>query len=73
MSVCILLSTYHEAAPLLGVADAEHDDSEEDGAHGDPGHKGPGDDGLLHVSLPSGAVEGGAVCSRHGVLTTLAN
>ena len=56
MSVCILLSTYHEAAPLLGVADAEHDDGDKDGAHGDPGHKWPGDDGPLHVSLPSGAV-----------------
>ena len=73
MFVCILLSTYHKAAPLLGVADAEHDDGEEDGAHGDPGHKGPGDDGLLHVSLPSRAVEDGAVVSRHGVLTNFAH
>ena len=69
MFVCVskICPTHHEAAPLLGVANAEHDDDEKDGAHGDPRHQGPGEDGLLHVGLPSGAVEGGAVDGRLGV------
>ena len=72
--VCVskICPTHHEAAPLLGVANAEHDDDEKDGAHGDPRHQGPGEDGLLHVGLPSGAVEGGAVDGRHGVATNVA-
>ena len=64
--------THHEAAPLLGVANAEHDDNDKNGAHGDPRHQGAGENGLLHVGLPSGAVEGGAVDGRHGFHTNFA-
>ena len=61
--------SYHEAAPLLGVADAEQDDGDDDGAHRDPGHHGPRDPRLLNVHLPPGAVGGGAV-NRHATILT---
>ena len=61
-------ASHHEAAPLLGVADAEHDDGEEDGAHGDAGDHGSGDPRLPHVHLPASAV--GAV-GRHDDFTEI--
>ena len=58
--------SYHEAAPLLGVADAEQDDGDEDGAHADPGHHGPSELKLFRVHIPRSAIGGGAV-GRHDV------
>ena len=58
--------SYHEAAPLLGVADAEQDDGDEDGAHADPSNHRASDLKLLRVHLRRSAVGGGAV-GRHDV------